>query len=585
MTKVLARVLTALLVLSTALATVSVPPATAGESITAEGVVHSGLYSDQWEAGADLNALAAATGKRVTFSGTFHNLYESSGSNWAGNTDWLLEQAWSAQSTPVMNISIDASAATIASGAYDNDIRAWAQLVKAWLDKGQGRSAIIAPLQEMNGNWTPYGMDPANFKTSFRKFRDIFRSLGMDETKIRWAYAPNGWSTPGYGLADYYPGADVVDVIGISAYNFGTTIPNASWESVPQVLGPYLTELRAFASDKPYLIIQTGSSQYGGDRNAWLRDLFSYTAADPNVIGLVYFNLNKTSAGETDWRIWNGSTAAAGWRDGMQAASTRHQWPLTSWFQPGPLPFNTTAVPPVPVCPEGASCDVVAMVSSGAQYKIWSELVPGAPTTSFFYGNPGDVALMGDWDGDGIKTPAMYRPTNGFMYLRNSNTQGTGEIEYFYGDPSDVPLAGDWDGDGDDTLAIYRPHEGKFYIKNTLGTGIADYSFYFGNPGDKPFVGDFNGDGTDTVGLHRASTGYVYFRNTNTTGPADLSFFYGDPGDKILAGDWNGNGTDTVAVYRPSTGTIYFNNTNAAGQADHSLTVGTHTYALIATGQ
>ncbi|MDH3306778.1 MAG: right-handed parallel beta-helix repeat-containing protein [Acidimicrobiia bacterium] len=237
--------------------------------------------------------------------------------------------------------------------------------------------------------------------------------------------------------------------------------------------------------------------------------------------------------------------------------------------------------PPVPVCPVGASCDVVAMVSSGAQYKIWSELVPGAPTTSFFYGNPGDVALMGDWDGDGIKTPAMYRPTNGFMYLRNSNTQGTGEIEYFYGDPSDVPLAGDWDGDGDDTLAIYRPHEGKFYIKNTLGTGIADYSFYFGNPGDKPFVGDFNGDGTDTVGLHRASTGYVYFRNTNTTGPADLSFFYGDPGDKILAGDWNGNGTDTVAVYRPSTGTIYFNNTNAAGQADHSLTVGT--YASIAT--
>jgi hypothetical protein len=64
--------------------------------------------------------------------------------------------------------------------------------------------------------------------------------------------------------------------------------------------------------------------------------MFSFTAADPNVVGLIYFNFNK----ETDWKVWDGVSAAAGWRDGMQMAGTEYRWPLTTWFQPGPVPFS-----------------------------------------------------------------------------------------------------------------------------------------------------------------------------------------------------------------------------------------------------
>jgi murein DD-endopeptidase MepM/ murein hydrolase activator NlpD len=242
-----------------------------------------------------------------------------------------------------------------------------------------------------------------------------------------------------------------------------------------------------------------------------------------------------------------------------------------------PAPFEGSDQPP---CPEGATCDTLAFVKPNSTFFLHDQIRRGPVVDSFFYGDPGDVPLMGDWDCDGEATPAMYRPSNGFMYLRNSNSQGVADAEYFYGDPSDIPLAGDYDGDGCDTLAIYRADEGRVYIKDSLGTGLADYAYYFGLPGDKPFVGDFDGDGIDTLGLHRESSGFVYFREANTDGPAHFEFFYGNPGDRIAAGDWDGNGTDTVAVYRPSEGMLYVKLSNSQGNADYVVPVGDFTTAL-----
>ena len=297
-------------------------------------MVLAGVYSEDWESGADLTALGSAAGKRLSIQGSFHDIGQS-----AQNVAWILEQAWSAQATPFANVTVQATAAAIASGAHDSAIASFAAKVKAWIDRGAGRSLFVAPLQEMNGDWTPYGMDPAAFRVAYGKFVDSFRNAGLDETKVRFVFAPNGWSTPPYQLADYYPGDDIVDLIGFSAYNFGTSIDR--WTSVGETLNGVVAELRSFAPSKPYVVAQVASSTFGGDRDAWIRELFSYTADHPNVVGFIWFNLDK----ETDWRIWDGSTVTAGWRDGMQMPSTIAEWPLTSWFQPGPLPFS----------PDGAS--------------------------------------------------------------------------------------------------------------------------------------------------------------------------------------------------------------------------------------
>lgn len=203
-------------------------------------------------------------------------------------------------------------------------------------------------------------------------------------------------------------------------------------------------------------------------------------------------------------------------------------------------------------------------------------------TTSFYYGVPGDLPFMGDWNGDGIATPGLYRQSTGFVYLRDSNDTGPADLTFHFGIPGDIPLIGDFNGNGRDTVSVYRPSTGQVFIMNSLpaegGSPVADISYFFGNPGDKPYAGDFNGDGIDTVGLHRESTGLVYFRNSHTQGNADAEFFYGIPADFILAGKWHPlAGNDTVAIFRPSTARFYLRFDNSQGFADREYGYGSAT--------
>ena len=217
----------------------------------------------------------------------------------------------------------------------------------------------------------------------------------------------------------------------------------------------------------------------------------------------------------------------------------------------------------------------------------WSYRGANGGLSTIFFGNPGDRAFFGDWNCDGTDTPGLYRQSDGYVYLRNSNTQGIADISFFFGNPGDIPIAGDFDGDGCDTVSIYRPSEARFYIINELGSadkglGAADYSYLFGNPGDVPFVGDWNGDGTDTPGLRRSSNGFVYLRNTNTQGAANISFFYGNPGDVVFAGDWDSDDDDSIGLYRPSNGTVYLRNALSTGVADITYQMGGSQHRAVA---
>jgi len=232
----------------------------------------------------------------------------------------------------------------------------------------------------------------------------------------------------------------------------------------------------------------------------------------------------------------------------------------------------------------GSECDTVAFVSDSAVFSLYQDLVPSSPVGRFYYGNPGDEPLMGDWNCNGEQTPAMYRRSTGLMYLRYSNTQGVADRSFIFGNPGDIPLAGDFNGDGCDTLSIYRPSEAKYYISNSLDNRIADWSFYFGGYGDSPLVGDFDGDGVDTIGIFRSSSGFVAIRNGLGGGAPHYQFHFGNAGDQIIVGDWDGDGDDTVAVFRRSTGMLYINNEHQGGGATYSLQVGRYKRAVSASG-
>jgi hypothetical protein len=259
-----------------------------------------------------------------------------------------------------------------------------------------------------------------------------------------------------------------------------------------------------------------------------------------------------------------------------------------NWVGTNAVPSPATTVLQLPAVPgpAGASGDLLGLVDPGT--GLWSLRDADGNVTTFFYGDPGDVPMVGDWDCDGDDTPGLYRQSDGFVYLRNSNTQGIADIRFFFGNPGDIPMAGDFDADGCDTVSIYRPSETRFYVINELGAnngglGPADFSFIFGNPGDKPFVGDFNGDRIDTIGLHRETTGLVYFRQTNTQGIADAEFIFGNPGDRLVAGDWGVvDLTDTPGVFRPGDATFYLRHTNTQGIADATIVFGDSTHFPVA---
>ena len=220
--------------------------------------------------------------------------------------------------------------------------------------------------------------------------------------------------------------------------------------------------------------------------------------------------------------------------------------------------------------------DTVGLVDPGS--GVWRLRNTAGVVSEFFYGDPGDYPFVGDWDCDGEDTPGLYRQSDGYAYLRNSNTQGIADLTFFFGNPGDVPIAGDFNNNGCDTLSIYRPSEARFYIINQLGQdggglGAADYSFLFGDAGDKPVVGDWDGDGIDEVGLHRELTGFFYYRNTLSTGIADGQFYFGDPGDRFVAGDWGiVDGADTPGLFRPSNQVFYFRHDLTQGNADSQFT-------------
>ncbi len=239
---------------------------------------------------------------------------------------------------------------------------------------------------------------------------------------------------------------------------------------------------------------------------------------------------------------------------------------LYSWYFD--IDASNLDVPPPP------DADTVAV--QDPRTGIWTLRDRLGSTTSFYFGNPKDIPFIGDWDGDGVQTVGLYRESTGYLFLRNSNTQGIADIEIYFGDPGDLPIAGDWDGNGTDTVGVYRRSEGMFYLRNSNTQGVGDVAISFGDPGDVPLAGDWNGDGIDTIGVYRPSTRTVYLVNDLARRVADVTFAYSGAvsGDRIVVGDWNDDGIDTVGVFRPSTAMWYLRDSFTQSSANDSFEFG-----------
>ena len=221
-------------------------------------------------------------------------------------------------------------------------------------------------------------------------------------------------------------------------------------------------------------------------------------------------------------------------------------------------------LPPPPVIPVSTPRQTGKLAT--ASWYLRSTQTTGAADTTLGFGNPGDVPVIGDWDGDGLDGLGVFR--NGAWYLRNSLSTGGANMSFSFGDPGDVPVVGDWNGDGVDTIGVFR--RGQWFLRNTNSTGPADVSFSYGGPGDVPKTGRWTAGAKDTPGIFRA--GVWYLRSSNTSGVADVTFAFGNPTDSPLVGDWNADGVSTPGVVRANQ--WFLRSTNTTGAADQSFVFG-----------
>ncbi|RAX43864.1 beta-mannanase [Arthrobacter sp. AQ5-06] len=204
----------------------------------------------------------------------------------------------------------------IAAGDFDAHITQWGQALTAW-----GQPVQLRFAHEMNGNWYPWaegvnGNQPGDYVTAWRHVHDIVAATGAGN--VSWVWSPN---VPYYGstdLAGLFPGVGYVNVVALDGYNWGTSASWSGWISPQDLFAPGIAQLRALAPGVPILISETASSEAGGDKAVWNTELVSYLAAQPDVVGFVWFHLQK----ETDWRINSSATSASAFKSALQARRT-----------------------------------------------------------------------------------------------------------------------------------------------------------------------------------------------------------------------------------------------------------------------
>ena len=183
-----------------------------------------------------------------------------------------------------------------------------------------------------------------------------------------------------------------------------------------------------------------------------------------------------------------------------------------------------------------------------------------ATANVYQWGLPGDVPIAADFDGDGKIEISVFRPPTGQWFIRYSaqNYSISSFDLYQWGLPGDIPIAGDFDGDGKSELAVFRPSIGGWFIRNSSqGYSTATANFYqWGLPGDVPIAADFDGDGRTELTVFRPPTGQWFIRYSSQNYEASTAGVYqwGLPGDIPLAGDFDGDGKNDLAVFRPPTG-------------------------------
>jgi hypothetical protein len=227
--------------------------------------------------------------------------------------------SWGSQSIPVpSNLSEpNFQLSDVIEGHHDAYIRKFAEAAKAW-----GKPFFLRFNWEMNGGWFAWaegvnGNKAGEYVAAWRHVHDIFTQVGA--TNATWVWCPNvDPENQMQNLSSLYPGDSYVDWTGLDGYNWGTnpTRPDR-WRSFDQLYSSTYKKITGtIAPSKPLMISEVGSTEYGGSKAAWIKDMLAKIPTDyPQVRGLLWFE--KFDDG-MDWPIETSASATSAFAEGMR---------------------------------------------------------------------------------------------------------------------------------------------------------------------------------------------------------------------------------------------------------------------------
>jgi len=182
---------------------------------------------------------------------------------------------------------------TIAAGGLDPYLREQAQALKA-----VGAPVALRFGHEMNASWYPWGSGvgrntAADYVAAYRHVHDVVAAAGASNVTWVWSPALIDRKAPG-DLAALYPGDDVVDWVGVSAYF------DEPGDTYAATVAPTMAALARIAPRKSVYVAE-GAVLPGPRRAAMIHDLVGGLVATPRVIGFTWFDFDI--AARQDWRL------------------------------------------------------------------------------------------------------------------------------------------------------------------------------------------------------------------------------------------------------------------------------------------